>query len=137
MNNEKEVLSSISNLINYIGDDSDRLKATPKKVLDIFKNNIFSGYNIDIPNIFANYLEYASDHEQMILLKDIPFLSFCEHHFMPIIGKITLGYTPRQKIIGINRLHMLIAAHTKRLQIQERIISNIVGDIDKYLEPLF
>lgn len=125
----------IKKLLDYIGDDSERegLLETPDRILKSY-NHLFSGYNKDPKDIFKLFSDGKCD--EMVILKDIEFYSTCEHHFIPFFGKISIGYIPNGKVIGVSKLARLVEIYARRLQIQERLVGQIADDIMTYLTPL-
>lgn len=135
-----ELQQYIKTLINYIGDNADRpeLVNMPDKLLHIWKTQLFNGYDQDPSELFASLMpQQASDIKQeIIILKNIEFMSMCEHHAMPFFGIAHIAYIPDQSIIGLSKLALLLNIYAKRLQIQERLGTQIIDTLDKYLQPL-
>ena len=131
-----EAIEAIKILIQYIGDSLDRddLKNTPTRVIKAF-DEFFCGYKEEdnIKKLYKTF-DKTGDYHGMILLKDIRYESFCEHHLAPIIGLAHVAYIPDQKIIGLSKLAKIIDLYAKRLTIQERVVvqaSNLLNDIVK------
>lgn len=125
---------NLKQIIRYIGDDPKRegLIETPKRIIKSWEK-LFEGYKKNPKDIFKTFIEGSCD--EMVILKDIEFYSYCEHHFLPFFGKIHIGYLPNKKVIGISKLARLIDIYARRLQIQEKMVSQIANAIMKYLKP--
>lgn len=126
----------IRRFIRFIGDDPDRdeLKNTPDNVLNSIEH-YFSSYSITNPEDLVHRLEATEKSNDIILVKNIDFVSFCEHHILPISGKINVGYIPDKFIAGIGSIGNAVKFYTRRLQIQERICAQIANLLDQTLEP--
>ena len=125
----KKIEQGVSLILDGIGEDKDerRLKLTPKRTADMFLE-ILEGTNKN-PSDFLNTLSEES-HDEMVILKDIPLFSMCEHHMLPFSGKASIAYIPRNgKIIGLNTLAKLVDCLSKRLQIQERLTKEIADHL--------
>jgi GTP cyclohydrolase I len=123
-------------ILEGVGEDpgSDRLKNTPKRVAEMF-NEVLAGTHKD-PDDFLKALT-EEKHEEMVILKDIPLYSMCEHHLLPFSGIASIAYIPRKgKIIGLNTLAHLVDSLAKRLQIQERLTKQIADSLFKALSPM-
>ncbi len=130
----QNVQQNIVRQLQYMGEDPNRegLKETPKRVVKSWKE-IYGGYNQDIKSVFKLF---DCDHDQIILLKDIEMYSMCEHHMLPFFGKAHIAYIPNgKKVIGISKLARLLEIISRKLQIQERIGTEVVQALNKYLEP--
>jgi len=132
---EIEVKNIISSLLQYIGENTERegLRETPERVLKSLKE-LFGGYKVNTADIFKTFTE--GNCQEMVVLKNIEFVSFCEHHLLPFYGEISIGYIPNGKIIGISKLARLVEIFSKRLQIQENLTKQIADEINNKLEPL-
>lgn len=132
---EEDIHDTVIRQLEYIGEDVSRegLKETPKRVVKSWKE-LYAGYNMDVYDIFKTFKEGACD--ELVLLKDIEFYSTCEHHMLPFFGKIHIGYIPNKKVIGISKLARIVEVFARRLQIQERFVTQIAECINKYLEPI-
>lgn len=130
---DKSIEKSVENILKNIDPESIiRLTKTPKRVAASYKE-FFSGYDADIEKITKTM--YDSDMNEMVILRDIPFESHCEHHIIPIIGKTTIGYIPNGKIIGASKIARIVDCFSHRLQLQERMTIEIANAIDKILQP--
>lgn len=127
--NTESVENSLKDILAYIGDNPERegLIDTPKRIRKSW-DKLFSGYKQNSADILKTQFIDGSCNE-MIILKDIEFYSTCEHHFLPFIGKITIGYIPNGKVVGISKLARLVEIYSRRLQIQERMTGQIADDI--------
>jgi GTP cyclohydrolase IA len=124
----------IKELLIQIGEDPLRegLINTPKRVANTFEK-IFGGYNENIKNLLTVF--DGEDYDEMIICKNIDFYSNCEHHMQPFFGKISIGYIPNKKIIGISKLPRLVEVFSRRLQNQERLTMQIANTLEKLLKP--
>jgi len=125
----------IRQLIEYIGDDPTRdgLLDTPERVLKAYKE-MTEGYKADIKKILS--ISFAVDFDELVVLKNIPFVSLCEHHLLPFTGTASVGYIPQKKIVGLSKLARLVDAYAKRLQVQERLTKQIADAMLENIEPL-
>ena len=132
-----EAEDAVKTLIRWAGDDPSRegLKDTPSRVVRSYEE-FFSGYDADPKQILQRTFEEVQGYDEIVLLRDIRFESHCEHHMAPIIGKAHVAYLPRSRVVGISKLARLVEAYSKRLQIQEKMTSQIAGAIDEILLPL-
>tara|TARA_B100000035_G_C21013900_1_gene560881 strand:- start:187 stop:795 length:609 start_codon:yes stop_codon:yes gene_type:complete len=132
----EEAEKAVETLIKWAGDDPSRegLKETPKRVVNAF-NEFFSGYNESPENYLSKTFEDVQGYEDIVMLKDISFHSHCEHHMVPIIGKVHLAYIPTKKVVGISKLARVVDIFAKRLQTQETMTQQIANCIDKSLKP--
>jgi len=126
--------AAIRDMISYIGDDPDRegLLRTPHRALKSW-GELYSGYRGDPEKLLG--VTFESESDEMVILKDIELFSCCEHHILPIVGKCHIGYVPYKRIVGISKLARLVDMYSRRLQIQERLTSQIADAIMKYLKP--
>lgn len=129
--------AAVRELIQWIGDDPDRegLKDTPRRVVDAFLE-YFQGYEQNPEEYLTRTFEQVGGYDEIVLLRDIPFHSHCEHHMAPILGKAHVAYLPRDKVVGISKLARVVHAYAKRLQVQERLTAEIADCIQKVLDPL-
>lgn len=132
----QEVQDAIRTLIKWTGDDPERegLLDTPKRVARAWKEYC-QGYGED-PAIHLNRVfEEVGGYDEVVLLKDIPFQSHCEHHMAPIIGKAAIAYLPRNHVVGISKLARVLNGYSRRLQIQERLTAEVAECIWDGLKP--
>ena len=132
----QEAQATIRTLIGWAGDDPDRegLRDTPARVARAYEE-WFSGYGVDPDEVLRRTFEEVDGYDEMVVLRDIPFESCCEHHMAPIIGKAHIAYLPRQRVVGISKLARLLEVYAKRLQIQEKMAAQIANALDRVLRP--
>jgi GTP cyclohydrolase I len=123
-------------LIRWAGDDPDRegLLDTPARVLRAYKE-WFAGYAEDPAEYLTRTFEEVGGYDEPVLLRGIPFRSFCEHHMAPISGVAHIGYLPAGRVVGLSKLARVLDCLAKRLQVQERMTAEVAAIIDKVLEP--
>jgi len=131
-----EVEQAVSTLIRWAGDDPDRegLIETPARVTRAYEQ-WFAGYGEDPEEFLQRTFEEVAGYDEMVLLRDIRFVSHCEHHMAPIIGRAHIGYLPQHRVVGISKLARLVEVYAKRLQIQERITAQIANTLERVLRP--
>jgi GTP cyclohydrolase I len=131
-----EVAEAVRTLIRWAGDDPDRegLLDTPKRVARAWREYA-SGYAEDPAIHLARTFEEVGGYDEIVLLKDIPFQSHCEHHLAPIIGKASIAYLPRDKVVGISKLARVLHGYARRLQVQERLTAQVADCICEHLNP--
>lgn len=124
----------VKELLQEIGEDCDRegLKATPGRVAKSF-TKIFGGYEKNPETIVTEF--DGENYDEMIICKNIDFYSTCEHHMQPFFGKVSIGYIPDKKIIGISKLPRIVEIFSRRLQNQERLTMQIAETLDKLIKP--
>lgn len=132
----QEVQDAIRTLIAWSGDDPERegLLDTPKRVGRAWKEYC-QGYLEDPSVHLARQFEEVGGYDELVLLKDIPFQSHCEHHMAPITGKAAIAYMPRQSVVGISKLARVLHGYARRLQIQERLTAEVAQCIWDNLNP--
>ncbi len=123
-------------LIRWAGDDPDRegLKETPARVARAYEE-FFAGYAEDPEEILRRTFEETEGYDEMVLLRDIRLESYCEHHVVPIIGKVHVAYLPSNRVVGISKLARVVEVYARRLQIQEKLTVQIANTIQKVLRP--
>jgi GTP cyclohydrolase IA len=126
----------IVDLLRKIGEDPERegLGKTPERVEEALQF-LTSGYHQDVKEVL-NEAFYAEPYEEMILVKDIDVFSLCEHHMLPFFGKCHVAYLPDNKVVGISKIARLVEMYSRRLQIQERLTSQIAEAMAEHLQPL-
>lgn len=132
---ELDMEENLVRILEYIGEDPTRegLQETPRRIIKSWEK-LYSGYHQDPASVMKTFEDGSCD--EMVILKDVEFYSQCEHHVLPFFGTISIGYIPDKKIIGISKLARLIEIHSRKLQVQERLVKQIADDIMKYLQPL-
>ncbi|WP_270179062.1 GTP cyclohydrolase I FolE [Alkalihalobacillus sp. CinArs1] len=133
--NHGKIQEAVKMILEAIGEDPERegLQDTPKRVARMYEE-IFQGLNQDPKEHFQTI--FGEDHEELVLVKDIPFYSTCEHHLVPFFGKAHVAYIPKGgKVTGLSKLARAVEAVTKRPQLQERITSTIANTMIDTLEP--
>lgn len=132
----REIQDAIRTLIRWAGDDPDRegLRDTPKRVARAWKEYCV-GYTEDPSIHLSRVFEEVGGYDEIVLLKDIPFQSHCEHHLAPIIGKAAIAYLPDKRVVGISKLARVLHGFARRLQIQERLTAEVAQCIWDHLQP--
>ncbi len=127
---------AVRTLIAWAGDNPNRkeLLETPRRVVDSYLE-LFSGYSININEQEYKTFDNDNNYDDMIVLREIELQSHCEHHMVPIIGKVTIAYIPDQKIIGLSKIARIVDVFAKRLQIQERLVMEIAQCLNQLLKP--
>lgn len=133
----KRAMDAVRELIRWIGDDPARegLVDTPQRVVDAFLE-YFRGYEENPEAYLTRTFEQVGGYDEIVLLRDIPFHSHCEHHMAPILGKAHVAYLPRNRVVGISKLARVVHAFAKRLQVQERLTAEIADCIQNVLDPV-
>ena len=133
---ESDITDNITRVLQYIGEDVERegLHDTPKRVAKAF-GDWFSGYGRDPAEVLKVFEDGAEDYDQMIVVKDIPIYSKCEHHMADIFGTVTIAYIPDGKIVGLSKLSRLADIFARRLQVQERLTNQIASSLQEHLAP--
>ena len=133
----EEAEQAVRTLLLWVGEDPNRegLRGTPRRVAHAFEDWC-SGYAEDPVTYLRRTFEEVDGYDEMIVLRDIPFESHCEHHIAPIIGKAHVGYLPDHKVVGISKLARVVNAFARRLQVQETMTAQIAHCIQDVLKPL-
>lgn len=131
-----DVAEAVRTLIRWAGDDPDRegLLDTPARVARAWKEYA-RGYGEDPSAHLSRTFEEVGGYDEIVLLKDIPFQSHCEHHMAPIIGKASIAYLPAERVVGISKLARVLHGFARRLQVQERLTAQVADCICEHLRP--
>jgi GTP cyclohydrolase I len=129
-----KIIKAVHSILEAIGEDPQRegLRDTPRRIADMYEE-IFAGLGTDP----ADYLSvgFEERHKEMVILKDIPFSSLCEHHLLPFVGKAHVGYIPAGRIVGLSKLARVVEGYARRPQLQERLTSQIADTIVESINP--
>ena len=131
-----EAEEAIRVLLRWTGDDPSRegLHDTPARVCRAYEA-YGAGYGADPEEILSRTFSETEGYDEMVVLRDIRLESHCEHHLAPIIGRVHVAYLPRNRVVGISKLARVVDAYAKRLQIQEKLTSQIASAIENSLKP--
>ena len=133
----EEAEAAVRVLLRWAGDDPSRegLRDTPKRVVKAYEE-FFSGYQEDAAHVLKRIFEEVEGYDDMVLVREIPFSSHCEHHMVPFIGTAHVAYYPSEVgVVGLSKLARLVDIYSKRLQTQEALTAQIIGAIDRHLRP--
>ncbi len=132
----EEAEAAVRVLLRWAGDDPRRegLLETPARVVRAYEE-FFAGYTQNPREILSRTFSEVDGYDEMIVLKDIRFESYCEHHMVPIIGRAHVAYLPEHRVVGISKLARLVDAFAKRLQIQEKMTAQIADTLNEILQP--
>lgn len=133
---QSEAEAAVRTLLRWAGDDPDRegLLDTPARVARSYRE-LFAGYDVDPREYLERTFEEVGGYDEMVVLKDIRFVSFCEHHMLPVVGRAHVGYLPTDRVVGISKLARVVHGFARRLQIQEKMTSEIARAIQEVLRP--
>ncbi len=131
----REAEAAVRTLIAWAGDDPSRegLIDTPRRVVKAYEE-LFAGYGEDAGQALSRVFEEVEGYEDMVLVRDIPFVSHCEHHMAPFFGKAHIGYYPRHGVVGLSKLARIVDTFARRLQTQEAMSAQIVEAVDASLD---
>ncbi|MCX5521115.1 GTP cyclohydrolase I FolE [Kaistia defluvii] len=132
----EEAEAAVRTLIAWAGDDPSRegLIDTPKRVAKAF-GEFYKGYHEDAAETLDRVFDEAGGYDDIVLVRDIPFFSHCEHHMVPFIGKAHIAYYPRSGVVGLSKLARVVDIFARRLQMQERLTNQIAQAVDSGLDP--
>ena len=132
----EEAEAAVRTLIRWAGDNPDRegLVGTPDRVVRAYEE-FFSGYDDDPREMLRRTFEEVEGYDEVVVLRDIRLESHCEHHMVPIIGKVHVGYLPDKRVVGISKLARVVDAYAHRLQIQEKLTAQIANTLQDVLQP--
>ncbi|GAU84124.1 GTP cyclohydrolase I FolE [Bosea sp. BIWAKO-01] len=133
---QEEAEEAVRTLLLWAGDDPSRegLLETPQRVAKAYKE-FYRGYSENPDEILDRVFEEVDNYQDMVLVRDIPFHSHCEHHMVPFVGKAHIGYYPAKGVVGLSKLARIVDVYARRLQTQEAMTAQIARIIDKALEP--
>jgi GTP cyclohydrolase I len=133
---EAEALGAVRTLIRWAGDDPDRegLADTPKRVVKSYRE-LFAGYDVEPRAYLERTFEEVAGYDQLVVLRDIRVVSFCEHHMLPVLGRAHVGYLPTHRVVGISKLARVVGGFARRLHIQEKLTAEIAQAIQDILQP--
>lgn len=132
----EEAEAAVRTLIAWAGDNPDRegLLDTPKRVAKAFKE-FYRGYDERAEDALERTFDEVGGYDDIILVRDIPFYSHCEHHLVPFIGKAHIGYYPSEGVVGLSKLARVVDIYARRMQTQEHLTSQVTNTIDETLNP--
>lgn len=127
--------SSVGTILEAIGEDPERegLIKTPHRVAKSYKE-LLAGYRMD-PKAIINDAVFDVTYDEMVIVRDIEFYSMCEHHMLPFMGRVHVAYIPSDKVIGLSKIPRIVDLFSRRLQVQERMTTQIANYIDVVLKP--
>lgn len=132
----EEAEEAVRTLIRWAGDDPSRegLRGTPGRFVRAYEE-FFSGYQEDPFEVLQRTFQETGGYDEMVVLRDIQFFSHCEHHIVPIIGKVHVAYLPSNRVVGISKLARVVEIFARRMQIQEKLTAEIANTLDQVMEP--
>jgi GTP cyclohydrolase IA len=132
----EEAEAAVRTLIRWAGDDPDRegLLETPRRVTKAYRE-LFAGYDECPRKYLEKTFEEVAGYDELVVLKDIRFASFCEHHMLPFVGRAHVGYLPTDRVVGISKLARVVHGFARRLQIQEKMTAEVAQAIWDILRP--
>jgi GTP cyclohydrolase I len=130
----QKIMTAVRMILEAVGEDPERegLADTPRRVADMYEE-VFRGLKID-PGDYLS-VGFEERHKEMVILRDIPFTSMCEHHLLPFVGKAHVGYIPAGRIVGLSKLARVVEGFARRPQLQERLTSQIADTIVESISP--
>ena len=135
MTEDGKIANLVAELLKELGEDVQRegLDKTPERVEKALRY-FTSGYGQDVKDVL-NGAMFVEDYDEMVIVKDIDFSSLCEHHLLPFIGKCHVAYMPNRKIVGLSKIPRLVEMFSRRLQVQERLTTQIANTLNEALQP--
>ena len=132
----RDAEAAVRTLIAYIGDNPARegLLDTPKRVVSAFEE-LYSGYRESASEVLDRTFSEMGSYDDFVLVRSIPFHSYCEHHMMPFYGRAHVAYLPIERVVGLSKIARLIDVYARRLQTQEHLTSQVVTALDEVLKP--
>ncbi len=133
---QEEAEEAVRTLLRWAGDDPNRegLRDTPERVAKAYRE-LFAGYDENVEEILGRTFEEVAGYDDIVLIKDIPFHSHCEHHMVPIIGKAHVAYLPDERVLGLSKIARVVDVFARRLQTQEAMTAQVAQAIDETLRP--
>lgn len=133
---QAEAEEAVRVLLRWAGEDPRRegLLDTPARVARSYRE-LFAGYDTDPREYLERVFEEVGGYDELIVLRDIRFVSFCEHHMLPVVGRAHVGYLPTNRVVGISKLARVVHGFARRFQIQEKMTAQIAMAIDEVLQP--
>jgi GTP cyclohydrolase I len=131
---QEVIFDLLSEVIDGENPRREGLQETPARVVKAWKFWA-SGYNVDIAKLLKTFEDGAEDYDEMVMVKDIPIYSKCEHHLSDIFGTATIAYIPNGRVVGLSKLSRLADAFARRLQVQERLTTQIADALNEHLQP--
>ncbi|MDP9387225.1 MAG: GTP cyclohydrolase I FolE [Actinomycetota bacterium] len=130
------IARAVREILAAIGDDPDRegLKRTPERVADMYAE-VFAGLHEDPGSVLD--VTFTSDHDEMVMVRDVPLYSVCEHHLVPFVGKAHVAYVPNEdgRITGLSKLARLVQGYARRPQVQEQLTTQVADTLERVLRP--
>lgn len=142
MKKEKKItlkeIKAVQTILEFIGENPKRegLRETPMRFLKAWRDAWGSGYSKNSGEIMKVFSDGGQGYDEMVVVKDIRVFSHCEHHICPIVGRAVVAYIPNGKILGLSKINRLVDMYARRLQVQERLTTQIAEAMDKELKPL-
>jgi GTP cyclohydrolase I len=133
---QDEAEAAVRVLLRWAGEDPNRegLVETPTRVVRSYRE-LFAGYETDPRGYLEKVFEEVGGYDELVVLRDIRFVSFCEHHMLPVVGRAHVAYLPTDRVVGISKLARVVHGYARRLQIQEKLTAQIAHAIDEVLRP--
>ena len=133
---QAEAEAAVRTLIRWAGENPNRegLLDTPARVARSY-SELFAGYEVDPRDYLKRTFDEVGDYDELVVMRDIRFVSFCEHHMLPIVGRAHVGYLPHKRVVGISKLARVVNGYARRLQIQEKMTADIATCIQEVLQP--
>ncbi len=132
----EQALEAVRTILRYIGEDPERegLVETPARVVRSYEE-LYAGYGQSPEPLLKTFLDGGEDNDEMIVQRNIPFYSTCEHHMLPFVGVAHVAYLPNERILGLSKLARLVEVYARRLQVQERMTTQITDALMRSLQP--
>jgi GTP cyclohydrolase I len=131
---DEAIKAAVVQLLTAVGEDPTRegLRDTPRRIAEMYRE-LFQGLHQDPAEVLQ--VSFDENHQEMVIVRDIPFYSVCEHHLLPFHGTFHVGYIPRGRVVGISKLARLVEIYARRPQLQERLTSQIADTLMEELQP--